>query len=783
MGKYFLLAIGFCVAGPLLIPDTCGVAGKEMKTVRGSTGISPVNTGKWEISEDGNSVMIRAGMLSRRLIVSDRLFASGELLVGRDHLNDIPAGELSVTFMKACPNKKPEGIVYSDEGAIEQTDVIKNQTDALSFMKNGYGMAGDVNWIDSLHVDQPVFSSLFKKQSCRISKPDSLTARCTLTFQAVSPLEGVVAGINYEIYTGYPVIRKWVTFRNQGSEWMKISGLMLENWHPAADYRFTTMLTPDSRGVDPSVLAFHDAESSQGVISVSEIPSKLRHLAPDGSNGYNPALFEWVIGPGETFESEPVFLYAFSGESYPTVSSVSTALDRCVEADFSDFLKERILKPVGQVKRIAPVFCTWTNYSAAINDSNMRIAADIASHLGFRCFQLDAGWSDTGPGAGWAVSTRNPNKNFPDLKGLSAYIHSKGMETGLWYSVFISEKEHGKPDDGTGLFSLPLIRRTGGLGLSMCYGESREKYISDLVYLHKTFQAGYFKQDLSNICYGDIARGHESRTLKESYLRGLRGLFAVQDEIHRQAPDVWLQLSHEVYWETPGPETDVAVLKHADSYHSAPNEYWGAGNRSKLVSSEWNYHVDSLSQKLIQGAFRARELLHRHRGLPLDRIEVFGAVTTNFRGSLTPAIQDRQVCSWLTGAPLSFSGDLTSLTPENIGRYRFLFRTLDDLEQEYGIYACYQYSGVPAPTDEDWHWWGKLNREGLGAVIVLRGSAGEEERKVNIPWVNPEQQYHLKGLLSGKVLGCFSGKQLQRGELKIMLEPFGQEMIEIAGKN
>ena len=72
MGKYFLLAIGFCVAGPLLIPDTCGVAGKEMKTVRGSTGISPVNTGKWEISEDGNSVMIRAGMLSGTMEISYR---------------------------------------------------------------------------------------------------------------------------------------------------------------------------------------------------------------------------------------------------------------------------------------------------------------------------------------------------------------------------------------------------------------------------------------------------------------------------------------------------------------------------------------------------------------------------------------------------------------------------------------------------------------------------------------------------------------------------------------
>lgn len=784
MGKYLFLVIGFCLAGPSFFPVWSGVTGKEAKAPRNTAGAcsSPVDTGKWEIRAHDGSVMIEAGILSRKLIVSDRLFTSTGLFVGRDNLAAAACEELSVAFMKAFPNEEPVGIGYSDEGGVEQTDAVKNKTDALSVKKKESKMTGYVNWIDSLYVNQPVFPSVFKKYNCRISKTDSCTTRCTLTFSAVHPFDGIFAEINYEIYSGYPVIRKWVTFRNQGDQWIKISGLMLENWRPAAKYTHTTMLTPNSRGLDPSILAFSDSVYAQGVISVSEVPSKLRHLAPDGSSGYDPDLFEWVIGPGESFESDPVFLYAFSGKSYPTVSAVSTALDRCVESDLQDFLKERILSPVKQHESIAPVFCTWTNYSAGINNSNMHTAADIASQIGFHCFQLDAGWSDTGPGAGWAVSTPVPNKNFPDLKGLSEYIHSKGMKTGLWYSDFISEKEYGRPADGPGLFSLPLIRRTGGLGLSMCFQKSREKYIRDLVYLHKTFQSGYFKQDLSNVCYGDIARGHESRTLKESYLRGLRGLFAVQDEIHSRTPDVWLQLSHEIYWETPGPEADVAVLKHADSYHSAPNEYWGAGNRSKLVSSEWKYNVDSLRQKLIQGAFRARELWYRHRGLPLDRIEVFGAVTTNFRGSLTPEIQDRQVCSWLTGAPLSFSGDLTSLTPENIGRYRFLFNILKDLEQKYGIYSCYQYSGVPAPADEDWHWWGKLNREGLGAVIVLRGSAGEQERKINIPWVNPEQRYYLKGLLSGKDLGRFSGKQLQKGDLKIILQPFGQEIIEISGK-
>ena len=39
--------------------------------------------------------------------------------------------------------------------------------------------------------------------------------------------------------------------------------------------------------------------------------------------------------------------------------------------------------------------------------------------------------------------------------------------------------------------------------------------------LAKRYGASYFKQDFTNIRYGDIAKGHESRTRAESLLRGL----------------------------------------------------------------------------------------------------------------------------------------------------------------------------------------------------------------------------------------------------------------------
>jgi len=686
---------------------------------------------KCEIKKDGNLFRISSGILERELSWSGKNFTTSQLLLNGEKINKTDIVEFQVTFQKAFPNEEPLGIEYSSDGG--------NHTNSLAANEGKSKTLQDVQWIDSLQILKKTFSNVFNNYSYQISKSGKSAKRLTVTFFANKVLDGVTVKLNYEIYKGHPTIRKWVIFDNQGNQWIKISDLVLEQLQMTNKYSHTSPLTSVIRA-DPCIMAFSDSIASAGIISVSEIPSKLRRLSVDGTIGYNSDLFEWVLGPGESFESEPIFIYAFSGETYPTVSAVSTALDRCVENEFHSFLNERILRPVGKNKNIAPVFCSWTNYSSAINDSNMRAAADVAARIGFKCFQLDAGWSDTGPNAGWAVSTPNPDlTKFPDLKEHSNYLRSKYMKTGLWYSVFINEQEAMNSDDKPVLFNLPLNQRAGGLGLSFCYNKSREKYVNDIVYLHRTYQVDYFKQDLTNICFGDIARGHESRTLKESHLRGLRGLFTTQDDIHQQAPGAWLQLSHEIYWGDPGIDADVAVLKHADSYHIPPNEYWGAGNRSRLVSADWKYNVDSLRNKLIQGAFRARNLLYADRGLPLNRLEVFAAVINNFKGTMSPEVQDRQICSWLMGSPFSFSGDLGSLTEANIERYSNRFNIIEDLQQKYGIYSCFQYSGVPAPTDTGWHWWGKLNTNGSGAIVVLRGNGGTDTQQINIPWVKADK--------------------------------------------
>ena len=215
------------------------------------------------------------------------------------------------------------------------------------------------------------------------------------------------------------------------------------------------------------------------------------------------------------------------------------------------------------------------------------------------------------------------------------------------------------------------------------------------------------------------------------------------------------------------------MLEHAAQYHIPPNEARGDIRRGAPPSSAAH------RGDLLSGCWLARRLFFANRGLPLYPLEFYAAVTVSVQGSLTPEIQDRQVVSWLMGAPLTFSGDLRTLSEQNIAHYRRRFDALAQLQDRYDIYRHFQFSGVPQPTETGWHWWGKLNDRGLGAVVVLRGSAGPDRQAVNIPWVEATQTFHVRGVLSGRDYGRWTGRQLQDGALVLALPALGQEIFEV----
>ncbi len=725
----------------------------------------------FEVSDQ--KVRISAGVLERVISLADGNWSTTSLRVqGRDLLAG-PAAELSLTLTRAEPNARPRGLKPGEGGTVNSAKTFRPGQHVEPGTFDDATLGQTTRWVEPVRVQASQWADRFALAAPEVSTASPDVSR--LTIHAVarkeSALDGLVLTVIYEVYRDEPVVRKWVEIANEGDVWRKVEQLTIDDFALAPSVSERVPLTPAGYGVGTSMIGFASSDGTFGVIAANEVPSGLRTIADTGALGYHPARFEWVLGPGEKFVSEPVFLYAFSGPVQQTISARSTPLDRTVEDPFQRFLSLHVGIVGARMRCAAPQWLTWANFGPNLDDAIIRQQADLAARAGFAQFLIDDGWQRD------RLGTEPDGVKFPDFAATAEYIRSRGLELGLWLSCF---RDANSPDRKAlpDARSLPIVTRLSGIAMSFTT-PWREFYAQDLARLHERYGAAYFKQDFSNILYGDLAENHPNRTRKESLLRGLRGLLEAQDRLRTLAPDVMNELTHEIYWDTPGAPCDLAALQHAARYHVSPNACRGIVPRPRPGQKAPAVDPQKLRAELIGACYQARQIFYSHRGLPLYCLEFYGAATEDHQGSLTPEVQDRQVVSWLLGAPLVFSGDLSTLSAEHLAHYQKRFALVNRLHKDWDIYHHFQFSGVPAPNDDEWHWWGKLNEEGCGAVVVVRGSGGAERRAINIPWVKPDRRYVVTASFGGQQVGIFTGRQLQSEGVKLTLPVYGQEILEL----
>jgi hypothetical protein len=718
-------------------------------------------------------VRVSAGILERVIDLANGNLSTTRLRVNGDELLAGPAAELSVTVTRAEPNARPKGLKPGEGDSIDSVKTFQpgQHVDPGAYDDTSLGQT--TRWVEPVRIQASQWADGFALATPEVSEPSPDSSRLTIRARARkdSALDGLVITVIYEIYRGEPVVRKWVELANQSSIWRKIEQLTIDDFTLAPGISDRVLLTPSGYGVQSSMIGFSSSDGTFGVIAASEIPSALRAMGEKGSMGYTSAMFEWVLAPGEQFVCEPVFLYAFSGPVEQTLSARSTPLDRTVEGPFQRFLSRHIDIAGERLPCDAPQWLTWANFGPNLNDTMIRQQADLAARAGFVQFLMDDGWQRD------RLGTEPDAAKFPDFAATAAYIRSRGLKVGLWLSCF---RDADSPDlkAWPDARSLPVVTRLGGTAMSFTT-PWREFYAQDLARLHERYGAAYFKQDFSNVIYGDLAQDHPNRTRKESLLRGLRGLLEAQDRLRALAPSVMNEMTHEIYWDTPGAPCDLAALKHAARYHVSPNACRGIVPRPRPGQTAPAIDPQKLRAELLAACYQARQIFYSHRGLPLYCLEFYGAATEDHEGSLTAEVQDRQVVSWLLGAPLVFSGDLSTLSAQHLAHYQKRFVLANRLHQSWDIYRNFQFSGVPAPNDDDWHWWGKLNDEGYGAVVVVRGSAGPERRAINVPWVQPDRRYTVVALFTERLLGDFMGRQLRSAGVELTLPVYGQEILEL----
>lgn len=553
--------------------------------------------------------------------------------------------------------------------------------------------------------------------------------------------------VNYEVYDGFPAVRKWIEIRNQGSAAITLSHLSFEAANavpgPPADLQVSGFYGIQPREIfftgrveDPAIIE-RNSRTGEGLVVMNEAPgfTKRTEMAEWGEGFqamYDTDLFpfERRIEPGEWFVSAKCSV-AFFAEGQ------GTADPHWVMPTYTS----QVLLKKGADYQPPWIYNTWEPFERGINRD---IAADlisIAGRMSLDVFTIDDGWQ-----ADYGENRVNP-KAFPTgLEEIGLLAGRSNLRLGLWVplaAVSLNSgvyKEHPewvcKDASGRPKFTGTAAGGQAVMCLATPYKEVAAKRLNDLI---SRYHLTYVKVDLTTVfnAYGEApgcyAQGHEHKTWAESLERIYEGIKYVTDRIYREHPDVLLDLTFELWGQ-----------KHVIDYGLL-----GAGDL------DWLSNVDDENPEAA-GPRQARTLLyHRALAIPSEAM-LIGNLHAD-----TPPLEERLATAMGSG-PL-FLGDLRKLTPAEQDWYGERIRWFKKLRGEVPINEGFFPLGAwEQPGAATWDGFARLSRAGEGLIALFRNGAARESATVKLA-AFPDGVFRVRSAMTGESLGSFTGDQFRSG--------------------
>lgn len=147
--------------------------------------------------------------------------------------------------------------------------------------------------------------------------------------------------------------------------------------------------------------------------------------------GINPFQFSWVLEPAMSFQT-PEVVSVYSGEGLNALSHT-----------YHELFNTHLVRGKHQQQQRPTLINNWEATYFDFNDEKIYAIVDEAHALGIELFVLDDGWfghrSDDCRALGDWFEFEGKLAN--GLKGLSEYVHQKGMKFGLWIEPEMISKE------------------------------------------------------------------------------------------------------------------------------------------------------------------------------------------------------------------------------------------------------------------------------------------------------------------------------------------------------
>ena len=248
--------------------------------------------------------------------------------------------------------------------------------------------------------------------------------------------------------------------------------------------------------------------------------------------GINPAGFEYMLEPGETFETpEAVMTYSDQG-----FNGMSQNMHR--------FVRENIVRGEWKNKERPVLLNSWEAAYFNINESRLLKLAKAGKAVGIELFVMDDGWfgernDDSSSLGDW---TPNPKKLPGGIKGIAEKIEAIGLKFGLWVEpemVNVKSELYRKHPDWT----LEIPGRPHSEGRNQRILDLSKTKVQDYLIeaLSKVFSSGrvsYVKWDYNRNFTDVFSQGVPAEKQGEVSYRYMVGLYRVMKTLTEKFPHI-----------------------------------------------------------------------------------------------------------------------------------------------------------------------------------------------------------------------------------------------------
>jgi alpha-galactosidase len=662
-------------------------------------------------------------------------------MIQRQVFHDPDNGSVSTVFL-------------STEG--DTTSYLSEDLYEFSFTVNGERVTGRDPWI--LREYQLV-SEDFEGEGAR------------LILEATGgPAEGLQVGLTYLLYPALPVIRKYISLTNTSGEDLNIENLDMEHLVVQGNQLYGWLRDENSwiqreygrnRTIGPyrgdhhdPVIPVHDILRRRVIALGNEAPGVMKRTGVflDGKSA--------TIGMNYSNEHYPFRKWLEPGESWESPRAFLALLENCndpfqvIDGPVNDFVRRHMGIRLAELpEKPAFVYNTWNPFRMDVSEGLVMELATEAAACGVEEFIIDAGWSTNF--GDWEID----REKFPrGLKPVFDSIRTLGMKPGLWISMAGAAKESKVFREHPEWFIQDSSGRTINLhqpfeGMkTACMGTGWLDYIKSVILgLVREHGLEYAKLDFAIVTSayrydpeisGCHATGHPwHRDRLESHLALYRRAWKLFDELHQEAPGLFIDCT----FETMGAMQliDYDMCKHAE------------GN--------W---LSNFEEPGALGALRVRHMAWwRSPAIPAGSMVI---------GNL--AINDPEVELYLKSLAGVFPimlGDPRKVPVEKMDRLMQWSGWLKSMQNRHNYMMFRQdLPGFGEPQEGSWDGFQRINTDiGSGGIVgVFRHGSGEKQRQVFINYLDPEREYEVLYGPGEKLIGAWSGRELQEQGFPIVLE-------------